>query len=596
MNVLICLTDGCWEQLSEHDAEGGVVISDLEITTKGKLIRPIRDNQFDESLFSSLDQNFTQLVGAVGHDNLNGFKNLFYECSLRVACSFFDSILGLAETKNANLTFFMKSKIIYSRNSSAYYLSEYESQGYSLYDRYFVVGGYLQNYLNSSGHDLIYSSRLPHVSLQLIYSCLRVYSVLAYKLMLAMTKSIRHKGYSRKKKLAGPIGVERNDILLTSRSVLQTAAVLGFCHGTKFNVKLIIGESLLDRGKAYSFASKMLKKKTNIEITRLKSNSVLQIFSSYLESLSKILSLSRHYVRYRGVEFDVTYAFKELLVMLADVNLYEISLADSVDYNKGRKKLYLSLEQKTAYAYVESKVSRKSNFYCAQTMVVDQYFHEMPCPVFGDYFLADTVYNAAIMRDCFPKIAGRIKSFGSIRSIPLMINSPKRSKKIICYFTQSNSGNSNSYAMNFLVIEKLIAYCSLSETYELKIKLHPRDSIKPYLKRFRGIKSKLLSFASSVETLCNIDIAVTLPSAIVLESLIYNRTLILLKLSNSPDLANYPYWDNSYIGCIEHISDIGFFLDSDYKDFYRDYRDETQNRLGLFADLPSFENDLASLT
>lgn len=600
INAIICLTLKCWESLKHLDSTETIIVSDLNLVgAVGKIVRPIIADVEESSLFSDLDKLFEKATYVSKSENLRGFINLFYECSIRPIAGYVDAIdMLLKRNKELNIIWWFGELSFCSGRYSAYFMAEYESQGFRLYNRNDVVAPYLYDFLLKSKSEIRVINRRLY-SRQIINSYLRIFGVLFVKFYGGVLRWFRERYLVRRGNHQGA----RVDRIVIVRSQLQLDAINNYIVNTSKSILLCVGESFVDHGRCYASALSRYSYLSNVQIKKMLDPNFSNIVSEYFRSLFFILNSFELCLPYKGIVFDLSYAFKELLVMIPEVNSYERSLKTALnDDILISSALIFSTEQKTPHAFIDAKMAKFKILKIFHLMIVDQHVHKLPCPIFGDYFLCDSLKSKRQMSICHRDYFHRFFYFGTVRFLSknlVYIEQVAENSEIsrVCFFTQAPSGNPANYNYNFVAIRILSSIC-LSKGWSLFVKLHPRDFVGNYNNVISDGSLNVVFYDDSVNSefaLRDVDVAVSFLSAIVMESFYTNTPILILGFGCEGDPTLAPYWTDSYAGCVQQPSEIESVLSRNLFSLYSIYRKYIFEYLSIQFDIDYFDSSVDEL-
>jgi hypothetical protein len=265
---------------------------------------------------------------------------------------------------------------------------------------------------------------------------------------------------------------------------------------------------LLDWGKNFE----------NIFLIPLPSLSKKHVISVYRKTLSRLF---RNQMQQREVvQINVKQAFREILIMSAEVSIYQQRIKNIIDFIP--VEILVTCEQKSPQGYVESKAAREIGIKSVQLLCFDQEASDLPFPVYADTFIVDTAKREELLRDAWSTCVSKITYLGPIRAL----KPPKdvmRREFDVCYF-----GHVYEKKHNLKIVEQLKKFqseCSLS----FCVKLHPRDSgdwlIGLGLKPNQIFTSKNVSLEVLMDMF---KVAVLSPSTVTMDLLSRSKPFILV--------------------------------------------------------------------
>jgi hypothetical protein len=471
-------------------------------------------------------------------------------------------------------------------------MAEHESQGQRLYDRYQIIGPYLIDVCIK--YNIIPSFALSSTPItQYIFSVIRVAGVFAAKLYVSIRNYITSQSYES----FGPNKVA--DMLILSRSKMQTESIARYSLDSEFRFHFFLGQSFLDRGSNRKYFEDILHANKKNDAIYIIDRNFSLLVRDYMKALCLLFLNRKWHFEYRSIRINLSFAVKELIVMVPELNSYQRSLINGLKHIKKPKlNLALSLEQKSPHAYIDAKVLKAHNIKCAHVMLVDQHIRPLPAPFFGDYFFTDTFRSASLMQLAYSAFSSRIFYVGSFKALgwPEFGVSKRNFVQIrrrICFFTQSIASNQDDYRCNFLVIKTLFEFFS-TDGFDLVVKLHPRDRLANYKKTFLGFNlTPFVYFGNDKGDFFSTNsLNITFPSGVVFECIFSNKPLIILGFGPGKNFKSYQYWDDDYIGCISEISSLQSVVAKDlYPEFVK-YKRRLFIRLGIITDVTDIDNNI----
>jgi hypothetical protein len=593
--ILVCLSTECWQELKHLDSVGTMIITDLDIYQPlGHIIRPNQDVNDSQRLVRNTLSFLEELSAEVDFENIVAFSNTFYECTLCTLCSYIetlDDLLRSILTAERIEVWFLR-RIPPSFRGSAYFMAEHESQGQRLYDRYQIIAPYLIDVCKK--YNFIPSFALKSTSItQYIFSVIRVAGVFAAKLYVSMRNHIAsqpHESFAPN---------EAADIFILSRSKMQTESIARYSLDSEFRFHFFLGQTFLDRGYNRKYFEDILCENKKNAATYITDPDFSLLVRDYIKAIYLLFLNRRWHFEYRGVRINLTFAVKELIVMVPELNSYHRSLINGLKHIKKPKlDLALSSEQKSPHAYIDAKVLKAHNIKCAHVMLVDQHIRPLPAPFFGEYFFTDTFRSASLMQLAYSAFSSRIFYVGSFKALGWPeFGGFKRNfvqiRRRICFFTQSAASNQDDYRCNFLVIKTLFQIFS-TDVFDLVVKLHPRDRLANYTENALGFNlTPFVYFGNDKGDFFSTNsLNITFPSGVVFECIFSNKPLIILGFGPGKNFKSYQYWDDDYIGCISEMSSLQSVVAKNlYPDFVQ-YRRRLFIRLGIITDVTDIDNNI----
>ncbi len=593
--ILVCLSNICWEKLKHLDSVGTMIITDLDINqTLGRVIKPNQDVKDSASLLRDTLSFLETLSAKVDFENIIAFSNTFYECTLCTLCSYIEVLDDLMQTGSAEdpVAVWFSRRIAPSFRGSTYFMSEHESQGQRLYDRYLIIAPYLIDVCIKYSIKPNFVSKSTSIK-QYIFSVVRITSVLAVKFYVSIRNyliaMLSELNYSQ----------EVVDILILSRSKMQTESIAKFSLDSNFRFLFLLGQTFLDKGNNHKYFEQIVYRSNKNNAINTRDSSFFLLLIDYIKA-SFLLSLNqKSHIEYRAIRINLALAAKELIVMVPELNSYERSLIDGLRrIERPKLNLALSAEQKSPHAYIDAKVMKTHGIKCAHLMLVDQHIRPLPAPIFGEYFFTDTFSTATLMRLVYSAYSSRIFYVGSFKALgwPEFGESKKnlvQTRRRICFFTQSVASNQDDYYCNFSVIKTLFEVLSIYDL-DLVVRLHPRDTLSNYKENILGFN--LTPFVSlnayKGEFFSTNSLNITFPSGVVFECIFSNKPLIILGFGPGKNFKSYQYWDDEYIGCITEISLLKSIIAKNLHPDFVEYKRRLFTKLGIISNVVDIDNNI----
>lgn len=458
-------------------------------------------------------------------DELYGYINNFYECSVRPTLTFFRAIdTAIEKSEIEDVTFVLPFKINSANNLSSYYMAEFESIGVHLYDRNCVIAPYIEEYILTKGKDIEYVNSRSAFK-QLIFNFIRIWGVLVGRFFKDINNNVIH----RNENMFSEKEAEYKFIL---RTIGQSSTLLPFLERTTLRSDVIVADSNTDDG-AFKLLTKRLKANPNVNVIKRKDITFTELVKTYLSVVSLICKKKEFDFEYSGVCFNFNQAVTETIVMLANLIVYKKQVLKTLSLTKNEHlKLLFSLEQKSPHAFVDTMIAQKLGVRAVQIKQCNQHFWPIPEPVFSHCFLVDFPELLDGFSSCWPDHREKLVYIGSFQGADgqtvNMINPLKRKMNKeyeICFFAGFH------HRENIETLKCVYEIDSHLLDFNLTVKLHPRDN-KDYSQMFplaKFIQDQEESFADFCEIF---DLAFTYPSSVVSELLFTDLPFFVYRPDN----------------------------------------------------------------
>lgn len=561
--IYIALTEDDLTNAQSKVKPGDIIITDLACKESECLvIKPFISNGDAEEL-SDLYRNWFQQELNLHNfpDDLFGYVNNFYECSVRPVITYFKAIDNVLEKYDLeNLIFLLPCTIHGKRKPSTYYMAEYESVGVYLYDRHSNLLPYIEDYLQLKSSQVRYSSSKSGLK-QKVFNFFRVWGVLGVR-FLKDCKNNWIRIHKNTKNINNP------EYVFVVRTIGQSSTLLPFLKSSSLNLNVIIADSNTD-SDAYDFLTKNTLGRDNISIIKRQNAEFGCLLKAYISSTLLLCRRKAFYFNYSGVVFNYNQAISEIIVMLANLTVYKCQVKDTLfKLNDKNLKLLFSLEQKSPHAYIDSVLANDISIGSAQIKQCSQHFWPIPVPVFSEKFLIDLPDILDEFKACWPQYSDKLAYIGSFQGAVKKKNESKIVIKEniktykICFFAGIHQKE------NFDTLNFLYEMDGREIEFNLTVKLHPRDK-NIYSKMFP--KAKIIHDQDrTFNEFCeSFDIALTYPSSVISELLFNNLPFFIYR----PDHKDYREMSGA----------------SDFKDIRTIY--EKEELQYILRDIQGFKNE-----
>ena len=295
----------------------------------------------------------------------------------------------------------------------------------------------------------------------------------------------------------------------------------------------------------------------NIQVVELDPSSLGEVIKHYSNAVLKILTLKNVFYLKGDVRICVKQAIREILIMATEVELYKAQLQRSIPSNDFGNSILFTCEQKSPHGYIDSCVAIEKGYICVQLMTCDQECNDLPYPVYGDCFFVDTLKRLDLFRLNWSTSTESIYYEGSIK---LLGNQGKLKSHIskfkFCYFADISEIEHNLKTIKYLELESIenggFKYC---------IKLHPRDDGN-WIKKMNFSNGTVIRHGdvSSADLFLSFDIAISNPSAVVMDLLCRDRVFIYLNILKFYRNVENVYTDQYYKGIVNKWQDFSILL------------------------------------
>ena len=543
-----------------------------------------------DSVFINLKTIFENIKNQnFANQNISGYINNYYECTIRPLYKFLatiDSVFKSQGTKD--LTILVKTLPKWLGRNTYYYLAEHESHSKLLYDQEVNYCHLARDYAILENLKIKFIKK--KIYLTGIKNILRLYLVMGLrflKTVLICTKFLR--------KNKNKLNINSYDYIVISRSTSQISSVRDYLIKSDKKVLILTGKTFYDNGENLALIKKISSESKLIDYIEL-NNSLKDVLYFYIRGFFNVLNTPYINFKLNGVNLNLRQSLREVKVMMPEIDLYERSINECFKHFsvEQEKPVLLSLEQKSPHAYIDSKISKIHNLKCMHVMQCDQEIIKLPNPVFGDYFLCDSMPTAIKFKNLYKNIeskkfsyVGTFKAtkYNDIRQEALT----KHNKKVVCYFTGAESANKNIGILRKLISREESGY------FKLIVKLHPRDEFSTY----ENLHLKFVNQISVDQSMIlnSYDLAVTSPSGVVLDLLYMGVQFCIIGYDNKLSNEIYSYWNNNFKNCIMTEDQLHEYLvnSDDYKDDFNNYLTEYKKYCNPISDITTIKNSIELL-
>ena len=471
--------------------------------------------------------------------DIRGYANNFFECTVKIAVQY---AAALKKHSDKHDTAVFANRLI-GKGKPNYYLGEHESQGRTLYNRTFTLQNALEKTATLLGLNVNYFG--TKVNFQGLNNFARDTAVFSIRFWSAIRSSFRY----RKNKYK--VIKSDADFYVILRSYSQFLAIKNFLESSSESIIIICGNTFFCvdlEQKLQGWA----KSQCHIDIVSLTEINLLSTVREYCRIFYRIFLTRYLHLQMKACNIDVRQAFREILIMSAETNLYksklELVLPDSLGNG-----IFLSCEQKSPQAYIEASVAKKKGYETVQVMACDQAESDLPFPVSADLFITDTLKRKVLFENNWSSDLDKLRYLGLLRA------SGKQSEgnfaKVnfdVCYFAHVNELEHNIAVINLLRDIK-----SETKSFRFCIKLHPRDNGNWINK---SLVSQEIIFKSSgvnnEQLYQEFDVAISNPSAVIIELLSNCKPFIFIDTIGSYKNIDFVSCDELYAGYLTDIKRI----------------------------------------
>jgi hypothetical protein len=547
MKVYVAFTHEDLDHFSSLSNEDDLVLASTDIWEPGYI--DIGEISFQAESFLNETRELFQKVSAISGVDITGFANNFFECSLRLSLFYIKALENAFDKYYVtHVVFSKKLSLFYGKPN--YYLAEHESQGRLLYNRRAAIQPGVLHFVESHNAQVEYSGTT--ITLPFIRNVVRDIGVFSLKFI----KSIKQR---RSLKNDISLTLSTNAIVVV-RSAVQLEFIKPLVENSSSSITLYVGHVFMGR-RLFEEARKWSLNVDNVNVKELCSARMIDIIYHYLNSAKQYFLLKNIVYRVGEVEINVTQALREILIMSADTELYKSQLERTVLPCSNDFGVFFSCEQKSPHAYIDSYVAKQKGYQCAHLMTCDQESNDIPFPVFGDYFVVDTLKRLKLFQTNWSSNTGKLIYAGSIKSIGNdKVPNSEQTKYTYCYFAHANEVEHNVSVIKFLEVQ-----CENRENINFCIKLHPRDQGK-WLESVALKNGVLIAHGelSNVDLIRQFDVAISNPSAVVMDLLCQSKTFIFLDILKSYKNVEYVYIDEHYRGVARDFIEFESCLDKQF--------------------------------
>ena len=533
-NVYVLLDDNDIDEFYKKNVNSQYIVTDLAFYDEGNLV------------FEPKVRNESNLVGVVDNwyrrvcqdlDINYGYVNNFYECSVRPLLGFLNTICNIINRENGNVVFHLGHKPIYLKETSTYFLAEYESMGVKLYDRRSTFIPYIVDLLERLKIDYLFESF--HFKSQVLLGPLRRSLVFAYRTLQAI------KTISKSDVNENP-GRIVFDNCFALRTVGQARLIIGYLNNTKLNTLVMLsGSSLGDDALSYLQSHVKNNCVVFVKCTNLPLSKVIFRYFKSITSPLKTTTLNID-----GTELDLTNALKEINIMQVELMSYHDSMIETIKrYQFSDEAVFHSLEFSSPHAYVDTLVANSVNLPAVQIQPGDKEQRPLPSPIFSQLLCAKNTNEVQKHAKYWLDSSHKIKYVGTFgKNILISSNSKNSSSRRIqiCIFTGAHR------SVNKIFISELQAKYNRGNV-DFFIKKHPRDNLDYSV--YNIVKGIVKEDSNMYDRYSYFDISITYPSTVINE-------LILLKMPYLIYVPNHKDY-TSYRELTEDLSDFTVCYSSD---------------------------------
>ena len=507
----------------------------------------------EESIGLKVKDSLTELSLKYG-DEIIGFSNNFYQCSVFLLVKFIKSIEQMSK-RYPNSKIYFVNKVLFSAKKPNYFLAEYESQGVRLYDREGAFFGTIIKYCSDKGLPVSFLSK--KISFQIISNYIRVFTVYFIKFYYDIVNSL------------SVVNVEKYtnkeiDFIFISRSISQSQFLKKIIVNNNYSNKVILFNNAQDK-QHIGRAKEIFYEIKNASVISASAIKEYLIVGEYARSLKNIFTLKKQTIIIeKDIHIDITQAVREILVMLPHIVLYQKQLNQTISKISGKcKGLVFSTEQKSPHAYIDAIVANNNKLPCVQLMQCDQDNSDIPIPVTGDLFIPISRSKKEML----------IKSWSSDNHkvffpCQVSVNTVDNKNSLefqykVCFFSSFDDVEFN------VNVAKGLRSIAQSGNFKILIKLHPRDGSN-WWKEFNAegcmvVQHHEIELPELIEIF---EIAIGSFSAVMISLLEFNKQYILLDFGNfNVNLNDISYVDSQYQPVASNMNKMEFWINNKEKLF-----------------------------
>lgn len=589
-HVYIALTQDDLNYAQEHVKRDDLIITDLiSYTEKCSIIRPFISLDEEDELSKKVKNWF---FAALEENNLSpdvyGYVNNFFECSIRPAVMFLAAV-DKANEDYRDVTFVLPSSGKNKSKHSTYFMAEHESAGIHLYNRGAVLGPYIQEYVRDKYQCINYQKRKLAVP-QRLKNYVRIWGVLAARFFVDLKRCVKANKKTNENE-------SNADIILILRTIGQSSVVMPFLKNTSHNVNVLISDSSID-ANLLGFLEGNLGDNCRVSLLYRQGLGIADVFKTYLSVCGSLLKNYCAKLKYRGVNFDLTQALSETIVMSGGLLIYKEQIRRTMaTFDSERSSLLLSMEQKSPHAFIDSIIAKEHSLPSAQIKQCNQSYTPLPEPIFSGGFVCDTPDILEKFKLCWPDYIDKLFYIGTFQGIvDRQFENAKNQVddgdcQKICLFSGVHSN------INIETIRNIQSLKKQTLTFNLTVKLHPRDhfqynSIFPDVDFIRAQEMSFNQFCSQF------DFALTYPSGVVGELMFNSLPFFIYK----PDHRDYREIGSSFDPkgiMIAEGEDQFFDILSDPKSLKEEFlraREEFMYESGLILDINVIDSNIRELS
>lgn len=523
------------------------------------------DNYIDAGDISFRTQDYIEetrnLFSKVSRETgieLDGYANNFFECSLRLSLFYCKSIDKILSENTVSSIVFSKKLVIFHGEPN-YYLAEHESQGRFMYDRRAAIQPGVVNFLSNFKVRVEYLESV--LSFPSVRNIIRDIGVLGVKFVKDLKKSVLFIAQD-------DLPVEgKMDAVVIVRSSVQFEFVKPLIENSSAQTTLYIGRAFLGQN-LFKEITKWGEGVSNVIVKQLRSVSTYNTASLYFKRVLQYLRLKKYYYEVGNFKLNVTQALREVILMSAETSLYKLQLEQTIPQNSDDALLF-SCEQKSPHAHIDALFAMQNDYKCLHLMTCDQESNDLPFPVYGDFYVVDTLKRFSLFESSWSTDSSKLLFVGSIKSIDTRERtSEDLSKYLYCYFAHVTE-----VEHNLNIIKLLEDACKKTKNSKYCIKLHPRDDGK-WLESKRLSNGKVIMHGqlSNSELFDQFEVGISNPSAVVMDLLCKSKKFIFIDILKSYKNIEYVYIDKHYPGiannwveleaCLKEINVLNYEVES----------------------------------
>lgn len=544
MKVYVAFTHEDLDTFSSLIRENDLVLASTDIWEPGYI--DIGEVAFQTEDFLDEIRELFQKVSAITGIDITGFANNFFECSLRLSLFYIKALESVFDKYDINSVVFSK-KLSLFHGKPNYFLAEHESQGCLLYNRRAAIQPGIVNFVQSRNTQIEYYGTA--ITLPFIRNIVRDIGVFSLKFI----KSIKQR-CSLKHDMSFTPSI---NTIVVVRGAVQLEFIKPLVENSSTNITLYVGHTFMGR-RLFEEASIWGKNIDYVNVKELCSASMVNIASHYLNTAKQYFLLKNTIYQVGDFRLNVTQALREIIIMSTETLLYKGQLERTIPPCSNKSGMFFSCEQKSPHAYVDAYVAKEKGYQCTHLMTCDQESNNIPFPVFGDYFVVDTLKRLELFQANWSSNTEKLIYAGSIKSIggDTVFNSGHIKYKY-CYFAHANEVEHNVSVIKLLEVE-----CESRENVNFCIKLHPRDQGK-WMESISLKNGVLIAHGelANVDLMREFDVAISNPSAVVMDLLCQSKKFIFLDILKSYKNVEYVYIDEHYRGVARNFLEFRACLD-----------------------------------